>query len=124
MFGEMRKRIPIILDKIVDEQLFLYIDQSILDLMPTGQMLVDSDQISFIYLLEGQEDYTYIVLPEQIWSTLKTAIDHHYPVYIVFNEEKVELTNFHEELGYLISNLHGNGNYGEEMERKAELYFS
>ncbi|MDP4161789.1 MAG: hypothetical protein Q8906_14405 [Bacillota bacterium] len=92
-------------------------------LKPSGQMLVDSDGLAFIYLMENEESYTYIVLPEPIWDSLKVGLNEKRPVFISDGQEELELHNFKEELEYLISNIKGNSNYGEEMVTKVENTF-
>ena len=42
--------------------------------MPSGQMLVDSAGFSFVYLLENEDTYTYISVPETFWKELKEVI--------------------------------------------------
>ena len=57
-------------------------------------MLVDSDGLSFVYLLEKEEDYTYIVIPNTVWKELKTALTEQLPVYLSNQSERLLLTNF------------------------------
>lgn len=89
----------------------------------SGQMLVDSDGLSFVYLLEKEEDYTYIVIPNTVWNELKTALTEQLPVYISNQDERLLLNQFHEELSYLIENIKGNSNYGEKMVNEVEAVF-
>jgi hypothetical protein len=119
----MKRRITILSANIEDNLLQLNTKESIYGLIPGEQILVDSDQFSFIYLMEDKEDYTYIVLSEQIWSSLKTALEQKLPVWLTFKDEKKELTNFLEELEYVLSNIRGNSNYGEEMLTKVDDIF-
>jgi hypothetical protein len=86
-------------------------------------MLVDSDGCSFIYLLENADTYTYISIPEIVWNDLKTAVSKNLPVIVTNGSERIFLTNFQEELNYLIENIKGNSNYGEEMVNKVETVF-
>jgi hypothetical protein len=44
-------------------------------------------------------------------------------VWILFEDEQLELTNFYEELTELINNIRGNSNYGAEMVTKVEEIF-
>ena len=46
-------------------------NQPLNDCKASGQMLVDSDNLSFIYLLEEDDHYTYIAIPDTVWSDLK-----------------------------------------------------
>ena len=89
----------------------------------SGQMLVDSDGLSFVYLLEKEEDYTYIVIPNTVWNELKTALTEQLPVYLSNQGERLLLNQFHEELSYLIENIKGNSNYGEKMVKEVEAVF-
>jgi Family of unknown function (UPF0738) len=89
----------------------------------SGQMLVDSDGLSFVYLLEKEEDYTYIVIPNTVWKELKIALTEQLPVYLSKQSERLLLNQFHEELSYLIENIKGNSNYGEKMVNEVEAIF-
>ncbi|WML43395.1 hypothetical protein [Neobacillus sp. PS3-40] len=119
----MQKSITINSTDVINNKLMVEANVSIKGLIPGEQMLADSDHFSFIYLLEKANEYTYLVLPEAIWPALKEVIKQNLPVIITFNEDQLELTNFKEELEYLISNIKGNGNYGEEMVEKVETLF-
>jgi len=119
----MKKRITILKATITENKLLLETNESINDLIPGEQILVDSDQLSFIYLMEDKEDYTYIVLSEHIWPFLKAAKEQVKPIWLSFNEGQIELINFHDELEYVITNIKGNSNYGKEMVTKVEGIF-
>ncbi|WP_338472181.1 hypothetical protein R4Z10_05385 [Niallia sp. XMNu-256] len=90
----------------------------------SGQMLVDSDNLSFVYLMENEEGYTYIVLPTNNWKDLKTILENNGSVYLSNKKERLLLTNFQEELSYLIDNIKGNSNYGEKMVTEVETVFA
>ncbi|MDQ0861191.1 hypothetical protein [Bacillus sp. V2I10] len=83
-----------------------------------GQMLVDSDQLAFIYIMDNNEDFIYTNLPAAVWPQLKTALDSGIPVDLNVNGLTIELTDIHDEFSYLLENIKGNANYGEEMEKK------
>jgi hypothetical protein len=119
----MKRKIIVKTANLVDRKLMLHVNETISGLIPMEQILVDSEQFSFIYLMEDNEDYTYIVISEPIWPLLKEALGEKIPVWIMFNEETMELTNFLEELEYVISNIQGNSNYGEGMVAKVEKNF-
>ncbi|WP_066071206.1 hypothetical protein [Neobacillus soli] len=119
----MKKTITILNANITENKLMLETNESINGLVPGEQLLVDSDQYAFIYLMEDKDDYTYIVLPEQIWPLLKTAQAELIPIWVTFNEEQTVLSNFHDELEYVISNIKGNSNYGNELVTKVESIF-
>jgi hypothetical protein len=119
----MMKKILIQKAVLTDSKLILETDESINGLIPGEQILVDSDNSAFIYLMEDQEDYTYIVLSEDLWSYLKTANEQKLSVLVRSNKEQVELINFYDELEYILSNIKGNSNYGEELVTKVEEFF-
>ena len=119
----MKRSISIQNTKLTDSKLYLVVEQQIEGLIPEGQILVDSDKYSFIYLMEDQEDYTYIVMPEQIWEFIKNSFEKKLPVWLKGNDKEVELIDFNDELEYLITNIKGNSNYGQEMVTKVESIF-
>ncbi|WP_066368587.1 hypothetical protein [Neobacillus fumarioli] len=119
----MKRRIKIIDAKCNENRLFLRVEDDINGLIPAEQILVDSDHFSFIYLMEDQDDYTYIDMPEQIWPQLKTALVKKLPVWIGKDNQEIELCAFTDELEYVLGNIKGNSNYGQEMVEKAESIF-
>ncbi|MDZ5470364.1 hypothetical protein SM124_01250 [Bacillus sp. 31A1R] len=119
----MREKIIVTNAVLNEDTLLLETDTPISDLTVTGQMLVDSDQFAFIYVAEKNNEYTYIVLGESVWSAMKSALNNDLPVFIKKEEVALELTGFHEELSYLVENIKGNSNYGEEMVSKVEDTF-
>jgi hypothetical protein len=120
----MQKRITINSASVIDTKLMLTADEAITGLIPGEQILVDSDHFSFIYIMENDDDYTFLMLSEQIWPNLKEAMGQSLPVILTFNDEEIELTNFQDEFENLIINIKGNGNYGVEMARKVETLFN
>lgn len=120
---KMKRKIEIIHAELTDNNLLFQTNQSINELTPGEQILVDSENFSFIYLMEDQHDYIYIVIPEDFWPQLKVMLDRQVPVWIHDGDNKKELTNFYEELDYIVSNIRGNSNYGVEMVTKVEETF-
>lgn len=88
------------------------------------QMLVDSDQLAFIYILEAANEFVYAGLPHTVWAKLKEAKDKDFNVILKIKEQEIELVNLLDELDYLLENIKGNANYGEEMENKVVELFS
>ena len=119
----MNKRITINKANFLDSKLYLQASESISGLSPTEQILVDSKEFSFVYLMENLEGYTYIEMNESIWPLLKTGMELKNPVWVLYEDEQMELTNFNEELNELINNIRGNSNYGAEMVTKVEEIF-
>ncbi|MGN7940695.1 MULTISPECIES: hypothetical protein [Bacillaceae] len=124
----MNKRIDVKEAVLEANRLILHTEDSLSEIKGSmnakGQMLVDSDQLAFIYLLETDEDFIYAGLPHTIWSKLKEALDKSLPVLLKINDSEVELVQIIDELRYLIDNIKGNANYGEEMETKVTEVFS
>jgi CHAT domain-containing protein len=121
----MKKMMPVMSAVIENKTLILNVDKtnSLDNVIPKGQMLVDSDQFSFVYILEIEEEYTYLVLTSEIWYLLKEAIDQKLPIVLSNQKYELPLPMFFEELTYLIENIKGNSNYGEEMVEKVESTF-
>ncbi|WP_316571672.1 hypothetical protein [Neobacillus sp. YIM B06451] len=119
----MKKKLIVSGSDIQEGQLILKTEEPVGGLVPKGQMLVDSDNLSFVYLMEREEEYTYVLLPELVWADLKKGLDQSLPVYLKADGGKVELTGFHGELEYLAENIKGNGNYGEAMVSSVESIF-
>lgn len=121
----MRKQYTIKGVNFAQGELLLSLDEEISfeKIKATDQMLVDSDAFSFIYIIELDEEYTYMVLPENVWPDLRRILIENIPVFLLVDESKIKLPNIHNELHYLIENIKGNKNYGEEMVQKVESAF-
>ncbi|NRD78445.1 hypothetical protein HPT25_13815 [Bacillus sp. BRMEA1] len=119
----MKRKMTVISAKIKEKGLFLETAEDLTGLMPGEQMLVDSDHFAFIYIMEDQEDYTYIELSEQIWPQLKAPMEKKLSVWICNVNQEIMLQGFWDELEYLIENIKGNSNYGQEMVNKVEGFF-
>lgn len=89
----------------------------------SGQMLVDSDHLSFVYLVESEDGYTYILIPHNLWKKLKVVLTNNAAVFLSNKKERLQLTGIQEELSYLIDNIKGNTNYGEKMVTEVEVVF-
>lgn len=109
-----------------DEKLVLEAEKSSYDatsLVPTGQMLVDSDSVAFIYKLENETEFIYVSLPYSTWPGLKETMEKERTVFVKVNDTEIRLEGIIGELEYLVSNIEGNANYGEEMVSKVEEVF-
>ncbi|OIJ10119.1 hypothetical protein BKP35_13465 [Anaerobacillus arseniciselenatis] len=90
-----------------------------------GRMLADSDQLSFIYILDVEDDYIYVSFPKETWNDLNIALQKSLPLFLQVDEEnRVPLIQFHEELQYFISNINENSNYGEKMVEVVSQFFT
>lgn len=92
-------------------------------LNPSGQVIVDSDELSFVYLAEEGDDYTYLYLPDFIWMELKEAMDKNFEIIVHIGENRMPLLQLKDEVEYLVFNIEGNSNYGDEMVEKVESVF-
>lgn len=121
----MKKKLSVVSAVIDNHNLVLNVDEkvSLDNVTAKEQMLVDSDQFSFVYILEKDEEYIYLVLHEEIWPILKEAFEISATPILDNQREKLLLPMFNEELHYLIENIKGNSNYGEEMVEKVESTF-
>ncbi|MFT4412482.1 hypothetical protein ACLM5H_01355 [Fredinandcohnia humi] len=122
----MQKRIEVTnfqqLEKtLVIEGADINIDTS--TLRASGEMLVDSDSLAFIYKLENEQEYIYVSLPISVWPSLKTVLEEEQAVILHLPTKEIELTNIIPELRYLLHNIEGNANYGEEMVELVENTF-
>lgn len=122
----MSQRILITYAKIENNELHLStnIETDLTAFAPTGQMLVDSDQLSFVYIVDQEEGYRYVTIPEGTWNVIQSGIQAGLETYLTNKNGKLKLDDFQSEMEYLIENITGNSNYGEEMVTKVEQVFA
>jgi hypothetical protein len=104
-------------------QLITDVELDLTTLSASGQMLVDSDQLAFIYIAELNGEYVYVTIPNGVWPTLRSGLESEYEAYLANNQSRLHLSGYREELNYLIENIKGNSNYGDEMVGKVESIF-
>ena len=102
------------------------IDKELAQSLRAGErMLVDSDNLAFIYILEDDTEFHYVNFSQKTWSDLKQLYTEAKKLELILHEEVViELTSICEELSFLTENIEGNGNYGEEMEKAVQEVFT
>jgi len=127
-YGGMNMREKIHVEKTErneNNQIILIVNKDIpvSELLTTGQMLVDSEQLSFIYVVEKDEKFSYVELGWETWLTLKEGLELKADYFLSNGNSSIELPGFRDELLYLIDNIKGNSNYGEEMVTKVERAF-
>lgn len=122
----MSQRILITDAKIENNELHLStnIETDLAGVAPTGQMLVDSDQLSFVYIVDQEDGYRYVTIPEDTWSVIQNGLQAGLETFLTFKNGKLKLDRFQSEMEYLIENITGNSNYGEEMVAKVEQVFA
>ncbi|TYS31993.1 hypothetical protein [Bacillus pumilus] len=120
----MQNRIEIAEATLKEDRLILTTksEEQIQKAKASGQMLVDSDHFAFVYILENEESFSYLILGEHTWAPLKEAMNHDLPVYLAAEDHLLELIQLHQELHYLIDNIKDNANYGD-MEEKVKSTF-
>ncbi|WP_339149657.1 MULTISPECIES: hypothetical protein [unclassified Sutcliffiella] len=122
----MQKRIEIKNTSWNEHQLLLEADTVSFPLeqvTASNQMLVDSDNLAFIYKLETATEFIYVSINDDFWMDLKQALEDKKAIVLLVDKLALLLTNIEEELGYLIENIRDNANYGEEMERRVNEIF-
>lgn len=122
----MKQKIHIKSAEIKNQELVLFTDEPVHlhSLISTGQMLVDSDHLSFIYIAELDGEYNYVNIPKEVWHVVNNGLKSGYEVYVENQDGRLHLQSFIEEMNYLIENIKGNTNYGEEMVEKVENTFN
>lgn len=95
-----------------------------IQIQPAGQLLADSDNLAFVYLLEEGEGYSYLYLPQQLWPQLVELLKLNRNPYLLINNHPVELINFTDELQSLVFNIEGNDNYGTDFVEAVEKAFA
>lgn len=122
----MQKRIEITHTSWNEGQLLLQADPvsfSLEQVAASNKMLVDSDNLSFIYILETPSEFIYVSVKDTYWQDLKKAMEEKKAIVLVVDKVALLLTNIEEELGYLLENIKDNANYGEEMEKRVNDIF-
>ncbi|MBB5325543.1 hypothetical protein HNQ34_002644 [Anoxybacillus tepidamans] len=122
----MRKTITIKRAEKRGQQILLVGDEppfSLEGAIPKRYMLTDSDHLSFIYILEAVDEFIYVFIPQKFWGEMKEVLAQSLNVFLQAGATELELIGFKEELAYLIENIEGNANYGEEMEKAVKDTF-
>ncbi|MCL7749140.1 hypothetical protein [Halalkalibacter alkaliphilus] len=90
-----------------------------------GRMLVDSDGLAFIYILEDESAFYYVNFSQETWPQLREVLSQSATLALRLNKEiEIELSSIVEELSFLTDNIEGNSNYGEEMEKAVQEIFN
>ncbi|MEH6889145.1 hypothetical protein V7024_05295 [Bacillus sp. JJ864] len=92
-------------------------------LQARSHVLVDSDNLSFLYILENETAFIYVSIPHTCWEEVKQAMKSDKTMFVRIQDVEIELEQMKEELEYLIGNIEGNANYGEELVNEVERVF-
>lgn len=93
------------------------------DGFPTGKMITDTDEFSFVYLFDEEEGYRYIHFPREVWPLMVEALKGDADPILTWKENLIPLKGFKEEMMMLIQNIKGNDNYGEAFSTAVEIAF-
>jgi Family of unknown function (UPF0738) len=100
------------------------VSQQLSEWKDSERMLVDSDGLAFIYVLENNEGFIHIAIGSSHWADAKKALLERAAVVIRnVKGEELELTAFSSEMDYLTENIQGNANYGQQMEEEVIKIF-
>ncbi len=92
--------------------------------IPSGKMITDSDNLSFVYLLEVEEGYEHLHLTQAVWPLMVDVLTMNLEPVLSWKDELISLPGFKDELTMLIYNIEGNDNYGEVFSSAVENAFS
>ena len=93
-------------------------------LQSTGQVIVDSDNETFLYIIEENNAYSYVSFEKQVWPQLLQMILSDQKPFLCVEDGQFELIQFAEELTALLYNIEGNGNYGDSFVKSVEEAFA
>ncbi|MCH7320706.1 hypothetical protein LZ480_02295 [Solibacillus sp. MA9] len=91
---------------------------------PAGQVLADSDNGAFLYLIDENDAYSYLRFDQSIWPQLVHMILSEQKAFLTVDDGAFELNDFSNELKSLLYNIEGNGNYGETFVKAVEEAFA
>lgn len=91
-----------------------------IQIQPTGQVIVDSDNMAFIYIVEDEGVYSYLSFPTALWPALVQIVEKKRDPFLT---PDLTLVNFAEELEYLLWNIQDNENYGQPFVEAVESAF-
>ncbi|MGB5945260.1 hypothetical protein [Paenisporosarcina sp.] len=94
-----------------------------LEVQSGGQLITDSDNHAFVYLMDVVDGYIYVQFPKTVWPLLATSLEADKEPVLTWGQSEIQLDNFREELSMLIFNIEGNHNYGEEFSTAVEEAF-
>lgn len=121
----MRKNYTIDSFNFKNDQLYFSLNDIELDrqFKPAAQMIADTDDFAFIYLLDAGDEYHDLRIPLPIWTQLNHILQTKQNPMLQIGTEVLELTNFYEELEMLVYNIEANYNYGSEFVQAVEDHF-
>ena len=89
-----------------------------------GQVLADSDNEAFLYIIEENDTYSYISFGQELWPQFMQMILAEQKAFLQLEDGALELVGLVEELKMLLYNIEGNSNYGEKFVQAVEETFA
>ncbi len=86
------------------------------------QVLADSDNFAFIYLVDVGDAYVYLRIEKQHWPQLAKVMEQQLTV--TDGQTTLTLPGFTEQFIALLYNIEGNDNYGEAFVTEVEATFA
>lgn len=122
----MRKSYSIENFKHVNDELYLILNEKVgnLHFQPANQVIADSDDFAFVYLVDTGDAYSYIRFPQVIWPQLVGILQREKDPMLTWGDQSMTLNGFYEELKMLVYNIEGNNNYGAEFSSAVEEAFA
>lgn len=122
----MRKIYNIEKFKQVNNTLHFILNENEVDLQfkPAKQVIVDSDDFAFIYLVDAGQDYSYLRFSPTIWPQLVSILKEQQNPILNWGEQFIVLEDFVDELQMLVFNIEGNNNYGQQFAKAVEEAFT
>lgn len=93
-------------------------------LQPVGQVIVDSDNDAFLYIIEENDAYSYVSFSKEVWPQLVQMLLADQKAYLKVEDGSFVLDQFAEELRGLLYNIEGNSNYGDQFVQAVEKAFA
>lgn len=121
----MHKLVAVNRTEITEQKIEFFIEETepAESLEASGQMLTDSDNQAFVYLLDTGTDYIYVQFDVHTWPALTKALQQKKIPLLTWGKQIMPLAEFHEELWMLVENIEGNDNYGEAFRTAVEQAF-
>lgn len=95
-----------------------------IQIQPAAQVIVDSDNEAFIYIVEENGVFSYLRFARSIWPLLVEVVKSKQDPSLRVGAQQIVLTNFFEELSILLFNIEGNSNYGDDFVQAVEQSFA
>ncbi|GEK34293.1 hypothetical protein KSI01_18260 [Kurthia sibirica] len=91
---------------------------------PAGRVITDSDDLAFIYTIDENDAFSYLVFKQPLWNSLVAVIESETDPVVVVEDQQIVLTGFFDEIQSLIYNIEGNSNYGDTFVTAVENVFA